>query len=304
MSDTLLRAGKALCRPATDLIDKHHQRKIDIQEGLRRDPEKAPPQTLKQRKRALASEDSKTLVQPSSLLLIKLPVELRQAIWIECVGGMTVHLKIWDRSLRAVCCRCRERPSCKHLRRFQDPDCEPGPLSLLLSCRQVYVDADKVLEVKALLIKHHRYNEAIELLYATNTFKVLNEDCLLYLPKLLLPQRIDTIKSIHFEWSLNRAPGSEQDQKKKQGIPYNDLLWAEIWKNVASMKGLKHLWVGLDIGMIWWQEWLERQRTVFEPLRAVTTPKQFTLITPFLEDLEQEYFAELPCQIPLKSKLP
>lgn len=142
MTDNILRAGKAMCRPATKLIEIHHQRKIEIEQGLRRN--KPIPHALKRRRRALTWQESKTVQsQDNSSLLAKLPLELRQLIWIECVGKMTVHLKIWDRRLRSVCCRCPEMPRCKHLRHYDTPDDEQRPLAVLLTCQQVSVLAER-----------------------------------------------------------------------------------------------------------------------------------------------------------------
>ncbi|KAL2054458.1 hypothetical protein ABVK25_005206 [Lepraria finkii] len=276
MSDAFLRAGQAICRPATKLMEKHHQRKVEIEEGLRRD--KPPPHPLKRRKRALTWQTSKAVQsQDQSPLLAKLPLELRQLIWIECVGGMTVHLKIWDRRLRGVCCRCPGMPWCKHLRHFKTPHDELGPLDLLLTCHQVY-------------------SEAIEFLYSQNMFKILNEDCLSYLPQLLLPQRINAIRYIRFEWFLKHAPDAETHQSKKDAA-HNFVIWKTVWQNLASMQGLEHLWIELDIDKTWKHEWMEQQSTVFEPVKAVTRPKYFKLIIPFREDLEQARLAELPCQV-------
>ena len=295
MSDAFLRAGQAICRPATKLIEKHHQRKVEIEEGLRRD--KPAPHPLKRRKRALTWQASKAVQsQDQSSLLAKLPLELRQLIWIEYVGGMTVHLKIWDRRLQGVCCRCPGMPWCKHLRRFQTPHDEPGPLNLLLTCHQVSVVANNIFQYEYTTDGQNRYSEAIEFLYSQNTFKILNEDCLSYLPQLLLPQRINAIRYICFEWFLKHAPDVESHQSKKDAA-HNFVAWKTIWQNLASMQSLKHLWIELDIDKTWKHEWMERQSTVLEPIKAVTRPKHFKLIIPFYEDLEQARLAELPCQV-------
>jgi hypothetical protein len=50
--------------------------------------------------------------QPQSLLLSKLPPEMRQLIWKECLGGMTFHLRVRNRKLIHVPCASPEPASC------------------------------------------------------------------------------------------------------------------------------------------------------------------------------------------------
>lgn len=113
----------------------------------------------------------------------------------------------------------------------------------------------------------------------------------------MLPQRINTIRHIRVQWFLQYAPNMIERPSKKPGD--YDWAWASIWQILASMESLEHLWINLDIHSTWKHEWIERQSIVFDPIKAVTTPKHFSLVIPFSEELEQEMLAGLPCQIPL-----
>jgi hypothetical protein len=110
----------------------------------------APPRQLKLGKRShsislsTAGKAEKTVFQANSELLTKLPFELRQLIWKECLGGMTLHLKIANRRLRSQCCIEDVQPdTCWEFFGLQVKDKESKRLnkrqllSILLTCRQV-----------------------------------------------------------------------------------------------------------------------------------------------------------------------
>jgi hypothetical protein len=112
----------------------------------------APPRQLKLGKRShlisqsTAGKAEKTVFQVNSELLTKLPFELRQLIWKECLGGMTLHLKIANRRLRSQCCTENVLPdTCWEFFGLQVKDKEskrPNKrqlLSILLTCRQVLI---------------------------------------------------------------------------------------------------------------------------------------------------------------------
>lgn len=63
-----------------------------------------------------------------------------------------------------------------------------------------------------------RYAEAIDIVYSTNTFHLSGQPLLQNLPRLLLPQRLATIRSLELAWHFNRpmprgsTSGGEQSQ--------------------------------------------------------------------------------------------
>jgi hypothetical protein len=112
----------------------------------------APPRPLKLRKRShslslpTAGKAIKTVFQANSEILTKLPFEIRQLIWKECLGGMTLHLKIENRRLRSQCCTEDMKPdTCWEFFGLRVKDRESKRptkrqlLSILLTCRQVYI---------------------------------------------------------------------------------------------------------------------------------------------------------------------
>lgn len=112
----------------------------------------AAPRPLESRKRALSLSRlsnpkgaREAIFQADSTLLGKLPYEVRQMIWKECLGGMTLHLKIDRRHLRGQSCGHGVPDTCWEFfgLYFSDIQMEKPEnrqlLSLLLSCRQVYI---------------------------------------------------------------------------------------------------------------------------------------------------------------------
>jgi hypothetical protein len=89
------------CFPIVFVIGRSQEHKQQVLHGLR--PRGRPPRGIKtcRRRRPLtqppgqvSSRQSRT--KPQCLLLAHLPLELRQLIWIEFLGGMTIHLTIQD----------------------------------------------------------------------------------------------------------------------------------------------------------------------------------------------------------------
>lgn len=121
---------------------------------------------------------------------------------------------------------------------------------------------------------------------------------MLYMPDLFLPRRLDVLSSLHLLWHLREVPivPTKTDSHIKIKTNYNDSSWVAIWHNIASLKGLQHLRVELEISRLWAPDWTQLERMVLEPVKDVTAPKDFVLVLPFAggKDLEEE---ELPCRI-------
>ena len=102
------------------------------------------PNTKRRRRLTLpspaGSKELRTADQSQCNLLSKLPTEIRQLIWIECLGQMTFHLEIRDRKLRHTRCCSPTPASCngcyRHRKGFQQ---DTHLLSLPLTCRQMSV---------------------------------------------------------------------------------------------------------------------------------------------------------------------
>ena len=110
----------------------------------------------------------------------------------------------------------------------------------------------------------------------------------MYLPGLLVPQRFNAIRSLQFTWYVRDPP-------ILGGRRYNDISWVTIWHVFASMQGLRKLRVELEISPLWQAQWAECESTVFEPVKAVTTPCLFDLVLPFRGSTNR--LPDLPCTI-------
>lgn len=94
---------------------------------------------------ALSAEQAFQFGQPQSPIIYKLPFEIRQHIWEECLGGMAFHLYAYDRKLINVACASPETASCDSDRGaagcHHHPDFhEMGNLlALLQTCKLVLV---------------------------------------------------------------------------------------------------------------------------------------------------------------------
>ena len=129
-------------------------RQDEIASGCRRGfPE--PKGTHKgRRRRALTlplppkhNSTKRTSSQSECLLLSKLPPELRQIIWMECLGHMQIHITICDGEFLHDLCRSPDPGSCDSFlgyngcHKYNEP--YPGAmskrrlLSTLVSCRQM-----------------------------------------------------------------------------------------------------------------------------------------------------------------------
>ncbi|KAF2810086.1 uncharacterized protein BDZ99DRAFT_476301 [Mytilinidion resinicola] len=192
-------------------------------------PPTPPPHLPNPRPRALtlpliqiADIPQHTAAQSSSLLLQRLPLELRQEIWRLVLGGSTIYFCHADGSKFSghVC----DGPG--HACFFGGSVRTSGAnrakrLPLLLTCRQIYT-------------------EGIDLLYANTTFNIdegpFFQDTLAELPQLLLPQRLACIRSLNLRRSIQTV---RHDVTKTVGFPTS--RWETLWEIIASMRQLQHL---------------------------------------------------------------
>ncbi|KAL8933674.1 MAG: hypothetical protein Q9216_006259 [Gyalolechia sp. 2 TL-2023] len=181
-------------------------------------------------------------------LLSRLPFEIREEIYRYVIAGHLVHVARKGKKLAHVRCysswpsdllrRCR--PAAARTCHDYDPllaSTANGNVALLRTCRQIYA-------------------EAVNVMYARNTFDFDHQDLFLFFSRSILPQRLAQIRSLElhlqtasikttFPW-IEPAPNS----------------WKLMWTTIAEdMPGLKHLRVGLvgkcgdsypDMESDWW----------------------------------------------------
>jgi hypothetical protein len=131
----------------------------------------------------------------------------------------------------------------------------------------------------------NRYTEAIPYLYSANTFELWQSYIIQHMPRLLLPQRIDMIRSLTFHWHLNLDPGQILEQASQEtdprliGLPG---IWETIWENLSAMKSLHTLHVKLDVHALYWRHLNQDFATrLLRPIEKVVGPKEFVLSLPF-----------------------
>ena len=133
------------------------------------------------------------------------------------------------------------------------------------------------------------YSEAINLLYSESTFNFHGPECIIKLPRLLLPQRINAIRDLDFVWLLRDPPASSKPTHRDWRE------WSEVWEEIARMRGLKKLHVKLVVAVLHSFRWARNEARLLQVVASVTQPAQFLLTVPWSssgQDLDG-----LPCQI-------
>jgi hypothetical protein len=145
----------------------------------------------------------------------------------------------------------------------------------------------------------HRYSEAINLLYSSNQFVVANDDIVEFMPRILLPRRINALQSLYFDWRIRGSPPyPRNNSSSNEGIDLKIRTWTTIWKNLADMEGLRKLYVDLYVDHTLWDTIRTADTSLLvKPIMAVTAPRYFELRLPFTCRLGKELWEELPCQI-------
>lgn len=108
-----------------------------------------------------------------------------------------------------------------------------------------------------------------------------------YLPFILLPEHVNSIRSLRFIWDrlttppLGPRPESPVHQQVKDSE--HQSRWTKIWHIIASMQNLRELEVMLRISHPAWVDLDAENATVlFQSIKQVTQPANFLLILPYL----------------------
>ncbi|KFY21172.1 hypothetical protein V491_03102, partial [Pseudogymnoascus sp. VKM F-3775] len=125
-----------------------------------------------------------------------LPYEIRRQILTEALGGRTLHVDLTYLNRPAHGQNYKEYSSADGKRRTEH---SIGAMGWLLACREAYADG-------------------IDILFSTNTFHMDNFDLLQHLPRLILPQRLRSIKSLEISWTFRPTVTDE----KPMEVLWND----------------------------------------------------------------------------------
>ncbi|KAL8658760.1 MAG: hypothetical protein Q9226_000785 [Calogaya cf. arnoldii] len=250
------------------------------------------------RKRSDESAPVAQIKQPDAVaispLLERLPLEIRLQIWEEVLGGNLFHMTAdppqqiplleyfescdgrdgWRRQTqhfgRYICRKFStdiastekaSYPRCQGSQAepcfFMGPEVAPfrfKPMSLLLTCRQIY-------------------NEAVGLLYSTNTFNFDYEGVLSHFLSLYARRHVKHIRNVHVNSSMWRIVEPEIDPHySAAALSARGEHWPELWPLLLEFENLQH--VRLDI---YGTSKCRLQAEDLEPVRQLRGLKTFDL---------------------------
>lgn len=167
--------------------------------------------------------------QPASLLLTRLPPEIRQEIYKYVVGGNLIHILRKGKHLAHVRCTydnltdfergCRPYAACTVYDEIGAiASTSNGNVALLRTCRAVYA-------------------EAVEILYATNIFDFDHQDLFLLFARGVAPQRLGLVRRMHLS-CRGIFLGLPFKFEHGAGLSGWDSMWAVV---AQAMPGLRHL---------------------------------------------------------------
>ncbi len=142
-----------------------------------------------------------------------------------------------------------------------------------------------------------RYTEAIGTLYAENIFDINHVSTVIYLSRSILPQRMNTIRSLQLDWYVKHP--MYLDPVRDRGPPFYTVLpphdagtWEKVWQIIARMEGLRELSVSVrGRGMMLWGAFEQ----LLQPLMAVKQVTRFEVVIPM--EWESPYMAGAPFRL-------
>ncbi|KAF2000862.1 hypothetical protein P154DRAFT_522141 [Amniculicola lignicola CBS 123094] len=221
--------------------------------------------------------DRRTHAQGQSGFFGKLPIEVRLMVYEELFvgeGGEVVHLTIRQKG------------------RFGNFVCEEkekaGTDGMECGCKVLVggKDCKKIggWRVDVLKTCRRMYSEAIRYLYIPHTFSLLHITHLLYLPTRLPSPRLDQIRTLRLRWAIRALPYLRRGTSKKYAYPEDTANWARAWDTMASMKGLRDLYVVLSDpspANTWEAAWGENQGKLMADVKKVVQTRWFMLMVPY-----------------------
>jgi hypothetical protein len=227
------------------------------------------------------SRQQRTFDQSQSPLVARLPLEIRQLIWTEVLGGRFLHIVYAHKTLMAIECVEDFGPELETVQHgcwgksvvgiggfssgvyhwpLRDHPAKPtNLLPLIQTCRIIYT-------------------EAMPVLYESNVFDFKHLDTLLYLNRTVLSQRLRQIRVLNLSWHLRHGV-TEYD-------PPNDFTsWRETCLVLATFTGLQDLSVHVvSRHFIRGSLYEEDCRPLLEALTLIKPAKRFDVYLPWTED--------------------
>jgi len=202
-------------------------------------PESEQPIPLEPRARALTlplddvAPGQRTVEQPQSAFFAKLPLELRHRVYQYTLGGAIIHLRVTARKLRGARSLPPTRRDPASTNAENDLKCALG---LLRTCRIVYVLVPSQGTTTTDNCITSSYSESVEFLYSANYMIMSNVQpepfVLPHLPKLIVPQRLNSIRHLRINWSVNKYIRRHDSDLTE---------WDAGWESLSRLEGLHHL---------------------------------------------------------------
>lgn len=218
------------------------------------------------RKRRKLSTSANYAPNVECALLRRLPVELRLEIYTHVLGENLLHVYHVPGRLAHKCCRTQSKES-ENWR--LDPNCcrTSRETNLVSEVLELY---STVVDIALLQTCRQIYVEAIKILYATNTFDINHLQTLIYLSKSVPIQHFATISTLYVTWK------SVSYHSQVNGIEDWDMFCHVV---ATKMPGLRHFkllicdkYGSLSMPDDPHQDWIE-------PLLAIRGLRTFDLLT-------------------------
>ena len=220
------------------------------------------------RQRSVAGEACpSTCNQLQSLLFKDFPLELRQRVYRDVLGGNVCH--IWPHGT-SLCHDIGQLAPNTRLSCF----CGPPILENLQNISELRHLGNRSAATSFLRSCRRIYSEAIEVLYSDNTFEILDAAGFVAFSVSVLPHRFDKICSLRLGQQVTTIIGSclIKGPCTHGCSPPNTTVWEQCWDLIANMRNLQELFVTLrnDRGIFLTND---EENQILEPLCRVTQPQ-------------------------------
>ena len=227
-------------------------------------------QSPKPPRRQISSLTMDRLLNKGCMFLQQLPLELRLIIYSYVIGNdkirlITVPWKVVAApDIEGNVSMTHEHITAFHSRR---PDKRPRFYgnALLQTCRQIY-------------------QEAVDVLYSTNTFILLDFPTFDTFAKSILPQRLNAIRSLQIRYSPTKSISYQHECTGHYDLP-NDL--DSVWETILRMKNLQNLELDFEAYSRVWKDDHERENSEIHrlsPLLSLRGLSSFQLELIYLND--------------------
>lgn len=220
-----------------------------------------------------------TFAQLQSPLFSNLPLEIRRLIYHHALVSRSTHIVRLGPRLGHIRCRLSRNarpwdhrcwgitvngsdlyhgPHDGFPTEEETEENKPGLLPLVMACRRIYT-------------------EAMPVLYGDNTFSMLHLESVMSLADTILPQRLNTIRSVELGWYFYIPYPLYTCKFQPMDYPPNDIAtWERVWSILANMEGLVTLRIDLKAR---WMEPLtvDEERQLLAPAMVVRTPRAWEM---------------------------